>query len=159
MLKHGTLSIGFVGLAECLKALTGKNHVESKESQELGIKIVKFMRKKCDEYSEKYNLNFTLISTPMEELTGRFNRIDKAIYGKLDGITDRECYTNSFHIPSYYKIKPEQKIILEAPYHEYTNGGHITYIQLEKEDKDNLEEFERLIRIMKENGIGYGAIK
>lgn len=158
VLKHGTLTIGFIGLAECLKALIGKHHGESKEAQELGLKIVKFMRDKCDEYSKKYNLNFSLIATPAEGLSGRFTNMDKAIYGKLKGITDREYYTNSFHIPVYYSISAADKIKLEAPYHAFTNGGHISYVELDGDTTANVEAFEKVVRMMKEAGIGYGAI-
>ncbi len=158
LLKHGTLTFGFIGLAECLKALTGKHHGESEESQKLGLEIIGFMRKKADEYSEKYNLNFSVIATPAEGLSGRFVNIDKAIYGKIKGVTDREYYTNSFHIPVYYNISAARKIELEAPYHALTNGGHITYIELDGDTTENVEAFEKVIRKMKESGIGYGAI-
>lgn len=156
--KHGTLSTGFIGLAECLKALTGKHHGESDESQKLGLEIIKFMRERCDEYSKKYNLNFTCLATPAEGLSGRFTGIDRAIYGKIKGVTDREYYTNSFHVPVYYHISITDKIEKEAPYHEFTNGGHISYIELDGDTASNVDAFERVIRIMKEAGIGYGAI-
>lgn len=156
--KHGTLSVGFIGLAECLKALTGKHHGESEEAQKLGLEIIGFMRKKMDEYSEKYNLNFTLLATPAEGLSGRFTAMDKAIYGKIKGITDREYYTNSFHVPVYYKTTVEHKIKTEAPYHALTNAGHISYIELDGDTTENVEAFEKVIRIMKESGIGYGAV-
>ena len=156
--KHGTLSTGFIGLAECLKALTGKHHGESDESQKLGLEIIGFMRKRCDEYSKKYNLNFTCLATPAEGLSGRFTAIDKAIYGKIKGVTDREYYTNSFHIPVYYHISITDKIEKEAPYHALTNGGHISYIELDGDTASNVDAFERVIRVMKEAGIGYGAI-
>ena len=158
VLKHGTLSIGFIGLAECLKALTGKHHGESEESQKLGLKIIKFMRKKCDEYAAKYNLNFTCLATPAEGLSGRFVNIDRAIYGKIKGVTDREYYTNSFHVPVYYNISIIKKIKKEAPYHELTNAGHISYIELDGDTTKNLEAFEKIIRLMKENNMGYAAI-
>lgn len=158
VLKHGTLSIGFIGLAECLKALTGHHHGESEEAQELGLKIIQFMRKKCDEYSEKYNLNFTCLATPAEGLSGRFVNIDKAIYGKIKGVTDRDYYTNSFHVPVYYNISIVNKIKKEAPYHELTNAGHISYIELDGDTTKNLDAFEKIIRIMKENNMGYAAI-
>ena len=158
VLKHGTLTIGFIGLAECLKSLIGKHHGESEEAQELGLKIVRFMRNRIDEYSEKYNLNFSLIATPAEGLSGRFTRIDRAIYGKIKGVTDRDYYTNSFHIPVYYNISVAKKIHLEAPYHAETLGGHITYIELDGDTVANVEAFEKVVRIMKEEGIGYGAI-
>ena len=156
--KHGTLSTGFIGLAECLKALTGKHHGESEESEKLGLEIVEFMRKRCDENSRKYNLNFTCVATPAEGLSGRFTGIDRAIYGKIKGVTDREYYTNSFHVPVYYNISITDKIEKEAPFHELTNGGHISYIELDGDTVSNVEAFEKIIRVMKEAGIGYGAI-
>lgn len=156
--KHGSLSIGFIGLAECLKALIGKHHGESKEAQNLGLEIIGFMRKKCDEYAEKFNLNFACLATPAESLSGRFINIDKAIYGKIKGVTDREYYTNSFHVPVYYNTSITHKIKTEAPYHELTNGGHISYIELDGDAAQNVEAFEKIIRLMKESGIGYGAV-
>ncbi len=158
VLKHGTLTVGFIGLAECLKALIGKHHGESKEAQELGVKIISFMRKKTDEYAEKYNLNFSLIATPAEGLSGRFTSIDKAIYGKIKGVTDREYYTNSFHIPVYYNISAAKKLKLEGVYHEFTNGGHISYVELDGDTAMNVEAFEAIVRLMHDNNIGYGAI-
>ena len=158
VLKHGTLSIGFIGLAECLKALIGKHHGESEEAQKLGLKIISFMRKKCDEYSEKYNLNFTCLATPAEGLSGRFVNIDKAIYGKIKGVTDRDYYTNSFHVPVYYNISIVNKIKKEAPYHALTNAGHISYIELDGDTTKNLDAFEKIVRLMKENNMGYAAI-
>ena len=158
VLKHGTLSIGFIGLAECLKALIGEHHGESDKAQKLGLEIIGFMRKKCDEYSEKYNLNFTCLATPAEGLSGRFVAIDKVIYGKIKGITDREYYTNSFHIPVYYNISIVDKLKKEGPYHKLTNAGHISYIELDGNTSENLEAFEKVVRIMKESDIGYGAI-
>jgi len=158
VLKHGTLSIGFIGLAECLKALIGKHHGESEEAQELGLKIVGFMRKKCDEFAQKYNLNFTCLATPAEGLSGRFVNIDKAIYGKIKGVTDKAYYTNSFHVPVSYHVSITKKLQLEAPYHAFTNAGHISYIELDGDPSENVEAFESIIRVMKESGIGYGAI-
>ena len=158
ILKHGSLTFGFIGLAESLKALVGKHHGEDMKSQKLGLEIISFMRKKADEYSSKYNLNFTLIATPAEGLSGRFVNIDRAIYGKIKGVTDRSYYTNSFHIPVYYDTTITNKIKLEAPYHALTNGGHISYIELDGDTAKNLKAFESVIRIMKESGIGYGAI-
>ena len=158
ILKHGTLSIGFIGLAECLKALIGKHHGESEEAQELGLKIIKFMRERCDEYASKYNLNFTCLATPAEGLSGRFVNIDKAIYGKIKGVTDRDYYTNSFHVPVYYNISIVNKIKKEAPYHALTNAGHISYIELDGDTTKNLDAFEKIVRIMKENNMGYAAI-
>lgn len=158
VLKHGTLTIGFIGLAECLKALIGKHHGESEEAQKLGLKIIGFMRKKLDEYTKEYNLNFSLIATPAEGLSGRFTNIDKAIYGKIKGVTDREYYTNSFHVPVYYNISAAKKIQIEGPYHALTNGGHITYVELDGDTAMNVDAFEQIIRVMHDNGIGYGAI-
>lgn len=158
LLKNGTLTIGFIGLAECLKALTGKHHGESDEAQELGLKIIGFMRDKCDEYAEEKDLNFTLIATPAEGLSGRFTRIDQVIYGKIKGITDKPYYTNSFHIPVTAKISAADKIKKEAKYHALTNAGHITYIELDGDTTENVEAFEKVVRMMKEEGIGYGAI-
>ena len=135
-----------------------EHHGESEKSQELGLKIIGFMRKKCDEYSKQYNLNFTCLATPAEGLSGRFVRIDRAIYGKIKGVTDRDYYTNSFHVPVYYNITVDRKIKLEAPYHALTNAGHISYIELDGDPSENLDAFEKVVRIMKESGIGYGAI-
>ena len=158
VLKHGTLSIGFIGLAETLKALTGKHHGEDPEAQKLGIKIVKFIREKCDEYSKEYNLNFTCLATPAEGLSGRFVNIDRAIYGKIKGVTDREYYTNSFHVPVYYNISIANKIKIEGQYHALTNAGHISYIELDGDVTTNIDAFEKIVRLMKENNFGYGAI-
>ncbi|MGO0885154.1 anaerobic ribonucleoside triphosphate reductase [Clostridioides difficile] len=158
VIKQGTLTIGFIGLAECLIALTGKHHGESKESQELGLKIVSYMRHKMDEATDKYKLNFSLMGTPAEGLSGRFTKIDKKVYGEIKGITDKEYYTNSFHVPVYYNISAYDKIEIEAPYHEFTNAGHITYVELDGDPSDNLEAFETVIKAMKDLGIGYGSI-
>lgn len=158
VIKQGTLTLGFIGLAECLIALTGKHHGESEESQELGLKIISHMRKRMDDATDKYKLNFSLIATPAEGLSGRFTSIDKGIYGELKGITDKEYYTNSFHIPVYYKISAYDKIKKEAPYHALTNGGHITYVELDGDTSNNLEAFETIIKAMKESGIGYGSV-
>ena len=158
VLKHGTLTVGFIGLAECLKALIGKHHGESKEAQELGLKIVKFMRDRVDKYSEEYNLNFSLIATPAEGLSGRFTNIDKAIYGKIKGVTDRDYYTNSFHVPVYYNISIVDKLKIEGPYHALTNGGHISYVELDGDTAMNVDAFEKIICLMHDNKMGYGAI-
>lgn len=158
VLKHGSLTLGFIGLAECLKALIGAHHGESKEAQNLGLDIVGFMRKRMDQETLKTGLNFTLIATPAEGLSGRFVRIDKEKYGVIEGVTDRDYYTNSFHIPVYYNISAFEKIKLEAPYHNLTNGGHISYVELDGDTTNNLQAFESVIRCMKESGIGYGSI-
>lgn len=158
VIKQGTLTVGFIGLAECLIALIGKHHGESEEAQNLGLDIIGHMRDRMEEASEKYGLNFSLIATPAEGLSGRFTSIDRNKYGEIEGITDKEYYTNSFHVPVYYKISSFDKIKIEAPYHELTNAGHITYIELDGSPSNNLEAFETIIRAMKELGIGYGSI-
>ncbi len=158
VLKHGTLSVGFIGLAETLKALIGKHHGESHEAQTLGLEIIGYMRKKLDDQSKKTGFNYTLLATPAEGLSGRFVRIDKERYGEIEGVTDREYYTNSFHIPVYYNINAFDKIKLEAPYHTLTNAGHISYIELDGDPTKNLDAFEQVVRCMKESGIGYGSI-
>ena len=158
VLKHGTLTMGFIGLAECLKALIGKHHGESKEAQNLGLEIVGYMRKRMDRAAEKYHLNFSLIATPAEGLSGRFVKLDKKRFGIISGVTDRDYYTNSFHVPVYFPINAFEKIKIEAPYHALTNGGHISYIELDGDPLQNLDAFETVIRTMKENGIGYGSI-
>ncbi len=158
VLRHGTLTMGFIGLAETLKALIGKHHGESEEAQELGLAIVGYMRARCDKESAETGLNFTLIATPAEGLSGRFVRIDKQLFGEIEGITDREYYTNSFHIPVYYPIRAFEKIRLEAPYHALTNAGHISYVELDGDTCKNLEAFEAVIRYMKECGVGYGSV-
>ena len=158
VLKHGTLTIGFIGLAETLTALIGKHHAESKEAEKLGLEIIGFMKEKIDGFAEKHKLNFSLIATPAEGLSGRFVNIDRAIYGKIKGVTDKDYYTNSFHVPVSHKISIEKKIKLEAPYHAFTNAGHITYIELDGDASANVKAFEKIVRLMKEEGIGYGAI-
>ncbi|MDF2988765.1 MAG: anaerobic ribonucleoside-triphosphate reductase [Eubacterium sp.] len=158
VLKHGTLTIGFIGLAECLKALTGKHHGESEQSQNLGMEIIGYMRKRMDEASEKYKMNFSLIATPAEGTCGRFIKYDKKLFGVIEGITDKEYYTNSFHVPVYHKINAIDKIRIEAPYHEMTNAGHITYVEVDGDPLNNLDAFEKIIKAMKESGIGYGSI-
>lgn len=158
VIKQGTLTLGFIGLAECLIALTEKHHGESDESQELGLRIISHMRQRMDEASKKYNLNFSLIATPAEGLSGRFTSIDKKLYGNIKGITDKVYYTNSFHVPVYYQISAYDKIKKEAPYHTLTNGGHITYVELDGDTSNNLEAFETIIKAMKELGIGYGSV-
>lgn len=158
VLKHGTLTLGFIGLAECLKALVGAHHGESREAQNIGLEIVGYMRKRMDEATEKYGLNFSLIATPAEGLSGRFVKMDAKRFGKIPGVTDRDYYTNSFHIPVYYKISAYDKIKLEAPYHNLTNGGHISYIELDGDPTQNLDAFEKVVHVMKECGIGYGSI-
>ena len=158
VLKHGTLTCGFIGLAECLKALIGKHHGESDEAQNLGLDIIHHMRERMDQATQQYGLNFSLIATPAEGLSGRFVRMDRERFGVIEGVTDRDYYTNSFHVPVYYPISAFEKIRREAPYHTMTNGGHISYIELDGDPTQNLEAFEQVVRFMKECGIGYGSI-
>ena len=158
VLRHGTLTVGFIGLAETLKALIGKHHGESAEAQKLGLAIIGHMRKRMDDEAQKTKLNFSFIATPAEGLSGRFVKIDRKIYGSIPGVTDREYYTNSFHIPVYYPISAYKKIQLEAPYHNLTNGGHISYIEMDGDPTKNLTAFEAIIRCMHDNGIGYGSV-
>lgn len=158
VLKHGTLSVGFIGLAETLKALIGKHHGEDEEARELGLEIITTMRNRLDEESKRTGLNFSLLATPAEGLSGRFVRMDAKKYGIIEGVTDRDYYTNSFHVPVYYPISAFEKIKIEAPYHELTNAGHISYIELDGDPLENLSAFEKIVRCMKESGIGYGAI-
>ena len=154
VLKHGTLSVGFIGLAETLKALIGKHHGESAEAQELGLKIIQTMRDRTDLESKKTGLNFSVLATPAEGLSGRFVRMDRERYGVIPGVTDRDYYTNSFHVPVYYPIRAVDKIRLEAPYHALTNGGHISYVEMDGDPVQNVAAFEKVIRCMKEAGIG-----
>lgn len=158
VLKHGTLTIGFIGLSECLIALTGKHHAESKESQELGLKIIQFMRDKCDSYCDKYKMNFSLIATPAEGLSGRFIKLDRERFGKIPRITDKEYYTNSNHVDVGYPISVKEKLAIEAPYHNLTNGGHIAYVELDGDTAANPEAIMQVVRMMHDAGIGYGAI-
>ena len=158
VIKHGTLSIGFIGLAETLVAMTGKHHGEDEDSRELGLDIITHMREKCDEYCKKYKLNFSLLATPAEGIAGRFTKIDRKEYGKIKGVTDREFYTNSFHVPVYYPISAFEKIEIEAPYHALCNAGHITYIELDGDPSQNIAAFESVIRKMHDCGIGYGSV-
>ena len=158
ILKHGTLSMGFIGLAECLKSLTGKHHGESEEARKLGLEIVTRMRSRMDEETKKTRMNFSLLATPAEGLSGRFLRMDKKKYGVIAGVTDRDYYTNSFHVPVYYSCNAFTKISIEAPYHELTNAGHISYVELDGDPLQNLTAFEKIIRYMKDCGIGYGSI-
>ncbi|HEC1774121.1 TPA: anaerobic ribonucleoside triphosphate reductase [Campylobacter lari] len=158
IIAHGTLAIGYIGLCESLIALIGSHHGQSQEARELGLQIVRFMREFVDEKALKDKLNFSLIATPAEGLSGRFLKLDQKKYGILKGITDKDFYTNSFHIPVDFPISIYEKIQIEAPYHELNNGGHITYVELNGDVSKNLESFERIIKCMKENNIGYGSI-
>lgn len=158
VLKHGTLSLGFIGLAEALVALTGQHHGQSKSSQNLGLEIIGHMRGYLDKLSQERGMNYGLIATPAEGLSGRFVRMDRARYGSIEGVTDRDYYTNGFHVPVYYPISAFDKIEIEAPYHALTNAGHISYVELDGDPSDNLEAFEAVIRHMKDSGIGYGSV-
>ncbi|MCL1798083.1 MAG: anaerobic ribonucleoside triphosphate reductase [Eggerthellaceae bacterium] len=158
VLKHGTLTMGFIGLAEALVALTGQHHGQSAEAQRLGLEIVGHMRAYLDALSKEKKMNYTLIATPAEGLAGRFVGIDRERYGTIEGITDREYYTNGFHVPVYFPMNAFEKITIEAPYHALTNAGHISYVELDGNPSDNIEAFETIIRHMKESGIGYGSI-
>ena len=158
VLKHGTLSVGFIGLAECLVALTGKHHGEDEAARKLGLEIIGRMRKRMDDESKARTLNFSLLATPAEGLSGRFVNIDKKKFGEIKGVTDRDYYTNSFHVPVYFPINAYNKNDIEAPYHALTNAGHISYVELDGDPLNNLPAFEKIIRCMKEHGIGYGSI-
>lgn len=158
IIKHGTLSIGFIGLAETLVALTGKHHGESDAAQQLGIQIIGHMRKRLDDLSKKHKLNFTLLATPAEGIAGKFVKPDRKLFGTIKGVTDRNYYTNSFHIPVNFKISAYDKIHREAPYHAFTNAGHITYVELTGDPLNNLDAFESIIREMYNAGLGYGSI-
>ncbi len=158
VLKHGTLSLGFIGLAETLKALRGVHHGESEESQNLGLEIIGSMRAFLDKLSRERKLNYTLLATPAEGLSGRFVRIDRERFGVIPGVTDRNYYTNSFHVPVYYPISAFDKISIEAPYHELTNAGHISYVEMDGDPLQNLDAFEKVVRFMHDKGVGYGSI-
>ncbi len=158
VLKHGTLSVGFIGLAETLKVLVGEHHGQSEKAQNLGLEIISHMRRRLDDESKKRKLNLTLLATPAEGLSGRFVKLDKKRFGAIEGVTDREYYTNSFHIPVYFPLSAFDKIRLEAPYHALTNAGHISYVELDGDTAQNLDAFESIVRCMKEAGIGYGSI-
>lgn len=158
VLRHGTLTVGFIGLAETLKALIGSHHGETQEARNLGLEIIGHMRQRTDEKSRETGMNFSLIATPAEGLSGRFVRMDRERYGTIPGVTDRPYYTNSFHVPVYFPISAFDKIRIEGPYHALTNGGHISYIEMDGDPTDNLEAFEAVIRCMKENNMGYASI-
>ncbi len=158
VIKHGTLSIGFFGLAECLVAMMGEHHGQSKKAQKTGLEIIKHMREFCDAMTKKHHLNFTLLATPAEGISGRFVKLDKKRFGVIPGVTDRDYYTNSFHVPVYFPISAFDKIETEAPYHALCNAGHITYVELDGDPLKNIEAFKAIICKMKEAGIGYGSV-
>lgn len=157
-IRHGSLSIGFIGLAECLKTLVGTHHGESDSAQALGLSIISHLRVRCDMATNDHNLNFTLLATPAEQLSGKFTKLDKDKYGLIPGVTDKDWYTNSFHVPVEYEIDAFKKIALEGPYHKYCNAGHISYIELPSAPKGNLEAFEAIVRAMYDNDMGYAAV-
>ena len=156
--KNGTLSVGFIGLAETLVALTGKHHGESEESRKLGLEIIGHMRKYMDDESEKTGLNFTLLATPAEGLSGRFTRMDRRKYGTIPGVTDNDYYVNSFHVDVKESITIVDKIKREAPFHAITRGGHITYVELDGEAQKNIKAIAKIVKVMHDEGIGYGSI-
>lgn len=158
VLKQGTLSIGFIGLAEALVALNGKHHGECEQSFELGLKIIKHMREVIDKAAIKYQLNYSLIATPAEGLSGRFTKKDQQLFGIIPGITDKDYYTNSFHVPVYYNINALDKIKIEGPFHELCNAGHISYIELDGDVSKNINALKTIIKAMGQSGIGYGSI-
>ena len=158
VINQGTLSIGFIGLAECLKALVGAHHGESDEAQQLGLRIVDYMRSRCNEFSEKYHHNFSLLATPAEGLSGKFTKIDRKKFGVLEGITDRDCYTNSNHVPVYYKCSARHKAEVEAPYHEMTRAGHIFYVEMDGDATHNPQAIMNVVDMMDHYNMGYGSV-
>ena len=158
VINQGTLGIGFIGLAECLIALTGKHHGESEEAQALGLRIVTYMRDRADEFSERYQHNFSVLATPAEGLSGKFTRIDRKNYGEIKGITDKIYYTNSNHVPVYYKCSPKHKAEVEAPYHDLTRGGHIFYIEIDGDATHNPQAIMDIVDLMDKNNIGYCSV-
>ena len=158
VINQGTLGIGFIGLAECLVALIGKHHGESAKAQKLGLRIVTYMRDRAVEFSEKYQHNYSVLATPAEGLSGRFTRRDKKDFGILPGITDRDYYTNSNHVPVYYKCPARQKAEIEAPYHDLTRGGHIFYVELDGDATHNPEAIRKVVDLMDRYNMGYCSV-
>ena len=158
VINQGTLSIGFIGLAECLIALVGKHHGESEEAQELGLRIISHMAEKINGFAETYQHNFTFLATPAEGLSGKFTKRDKKTFGILPGITDKDYYTNSSHIPVYYKCTPEHKAKIEGPYHKYENAGHIFYVEIDGDATHNPEAIMQIVDLMDKYDIGYGSV-
>jgi len=157
-IRHGTLSIGFIGLAETLVSLSGSHHGQTSQARQLGIEIVKFMRRCVDRFCEEYDLNYTLLATPAEGLSGRFVAIDQRLFGIIAGVTDKEYYSNSFHLPVGFPISSYEKCLIEGPYHELTNAGHISYVELDAPPLHNLDAYERLLRHMADCNMGYAGI-
>ncbi|MDE7468025.1 MAG: anaerobic ribonucleoside-triphosphate reductase, partial [Muribaculaceae bacterium] len=158
VINHGTLGIGFIGLAECLVALTGKHHGESEESQKLGLRIVSHMRSRANEFSERYDHNFSVLATPAEGLSGTFTRKDRKTFGIIPGVTDKIYYTNSNHVPVYYKCSPRHKAQVEAPYHELTRGGHIFYVEIDGDATHNPQAIADIVALMDRHNIGYCSV-
>ena len=158
VINHGTLGIGFIGLAECLKALIGKHHGESEEAQELGLKIVTYMRDRANEFSEKYHHNYSVLATPAEGLSGKFTKKDRKEFGIIPGVTDRDYYTNSNHVPVYYKCTALQKAKIEAPYHDLTRGGHIFYVEIDGDATHNPAVIASVVDMMDKYNMGYGSV-
>nr|WP_315347244.1 anaerobic ribonucleoside triphosphate reductase [Hoylesella enoeca] len=158
IINQGTLGIGFIGLAECLKALIGQHHGESGEAQELGLKIVSYMRNRVNEYSEKFHHNYSLLATPAEGLSGKFTKIDRKAFGVIEGVTDRDYYTNSNHVPVYYKCSARHKAEIEAPYHEMTRGGHIFYVEIDGDATHNPQVIMNVVDMMDHYNMGYGSV-
>ena len=158
VINQGTLGIGFIGLAECLIALIGKHHGESDEAQELGLRIVTFMREKVNGFSERYQHNYSVLATPAEGLSGKFTKRDKKTFGILPGLTDKDYYTNSNHVPVYFRCTPEHKARIEAPYHELTRGGHIFYVEIDGDATHNPEAIMKIVDLMDKYDIGYGSV-
>ena len=158
VINQGTLGIGFIGLAECLIALVGKHHGESDEAQALGLRIITYMRDRVNEFSERYQHNFSVLATPAEGLSGRFTRIDRNKFGEIPGVTDKIYYTNSNHIPVYYKCSPKHKAEIEASYHDLTRGGHIFYIEIDGDATHNPQAIMDIVDLMDKNNIGYCSV-
>ena len=158
VINQGTLGIGFIGLAECLKALVGKHHGESEEAQKLGLRIVTYMRDRANDFSERYHHNYSVLATPAEGLSGRFTKIDRAQFGVIEGVTDREYYTNSNHVPVYYHCTARHKAEVEAPYHDLTRGGHIFYVEIDGDATHNPQVIQRIVDMMDKYNMGYGSV-
>ncbi len=158
VINQGTLGIGFIGLAECLIALIGKHHGESDEAQALGLKIIKHMRSRVNEYCEKYGHNFSVLATPAEGLSGKFTKKDRKTFGIIPGVTDKEYYTNSNHVPVYYHCSPRHKAKIEAPYHELTGGGHIFYVEIDGDATHNEESIMQIVDLLDQYNMGYGSV-
>lgn len=158
VINQGTLGIGFIGLAECLIALTGKHHGEDEESQKLGLRIVSHMRSRVNGFSEKYGHNFSVLATPAEGLSGKFTSRDRRTFGIIPGVTDKDYYTNSNHVPVYYKCSPRHKAIIEAPYHELTGGGHIFYVEIDGDATHNPQAISDIVDLIDKYNIGYGSV-